>query len=122
MDVGLLDAAEAARPADLVVRGGRLVNVFTEEIYPADVAVAGDRIVAVGDVSEYTGEATVVVDAAGRHLVPGLIDGHIHLECSKLSVTMFANAVVPLGHHGRYLRAGPDLRGSRPRGRSRVPG
>jgi len=97
MDVGLLDAAAAARPADLVVTGGRLVNVFTEEIYPADVAVAGERIVAVGDVSEYVGEGTIIVDAAGRHLVPGLIDGHIHLECSKLSVTMFANTVVPFG-------------------------
>ncbi len=90
MDVGLLDAAAAARPADLVVTGGRLVNVFTEEIYPADVAVAGERIVAVGDVSEYVGEGTIIVDAAGRHLVPGLIDGHIHLECSKLSVTVVA--------------------------------
>jgi adenine deaminase len=97
MDVDLLDAAAAARPADLVVRGGRLVNVFTEEIYPADVAVAGQRIVAVGDVGEYVGAETATVDAAGRYLVPGLIDGHIHLECSKLSVTMFARTVVPFG-------------------------
>lgn len=97
MDMGLLDAAAASRPADLAIRGGRLVNVFTEEIYPADVAIAGERIVAVGDVGEYVGPETVIVDAAGHHLVPGLIDGHIHLECSKLSVTMFANAVVPCG-------------------------
>jgi adenine deaminase len=97
MDTGLLAAAAARRPADLAVRGGRLVNVFTEEIYPADVAIAGDRIVAVGDVGDYVGPETVTVDAAGHHLVPGLIDGHIHLECSKLSVTMFANTVVPCG-------------------------
>ncbi len=97
MDWDLLDAAAAARPADLAIRGGRLVNVFTAEIYPADVAVAGDRIVAVGDVGDYVGPETVLVDAAARYLVPGLIDGHIHLECSKLSVTMFANAVVPFG-------------------------
>jgi len=97
MDVDLLDAASAARPADLVVRNGRLVNVFTEEIYPADVAVSGERIVAVGDVSDWTGKETLIIDASGRHLVPGLIDGHIHLECSKLSVTMFARAVVPCG-------------------------
>jgi adenine deaminase len=43
------------------------------------------------------GEGTSIVDAAGHHLVPGLIDGHIHLECSKLSVTMFANTVLPFG-------------------------
>jgi adenine deaminase len=97
MDVGLLDAAAAARPADLAVLGGLLVNVFTEEIYPADVAIAGERIVAVGDVSEYLGDRTVIVTADGGHLVPGLIDGHIHLECSKLSVTAFANTVVPFG-------------------------
>jgi adenine deaminase len=97
MDIGLLDAAAAARPADLAIRGGQLVNVFTGEIYPADVAVAGDRIVAVGDVGGYLGRDTEIVDAAGGYLVPGLIDGHIHLECSKLSVTMFATAVVPRG-------------------------
>ena len=97
MDLNLLDAASAARPADLIVRRGRLVNVFTEEIYPADVAVAGDRIVAVGDVSSWVGGETSFIEAEGRHLVPGLIDGHLHLECSKLSVTMFAEAVVPFG-------------------------
>src|SRR5262249_2939333 len=97
MDVGLLDAAAAARPADLAVLGGGLVNVFTEEIYPADVAIAGERIVAVGDVSKYLGDRTLIVEADGSHLVPGLIDGHIHLECSKLSVTAFANTVVPFG-------------------------
>src|SRR5207247_467329 len=97
MDLNLLDAASAARPADLVVRGWFLVNVFTEEIYPADVAVAAERIVAVGEVDEYVGEETAVIDAVGRYLVPGLIDGHIHLECSKLSITMFARTVVPFG-------------------------
>jgi adenine deaminase len=97
MDVELLDVAAGARPADLVVRGGRLVNVFTEEIYPADVAVAGERIVAVGDVTGYASSTTEAIDAAGRYLVPGLIDGHLHLECSKLSVTMFARTVLPFG-------------------------
>jgi adenine deaminase len=97
MDLTLLDAASAARPADLVVRGGHLVNVCTEEIYPADVAVLGERIVAVGAVDEYVGSQTVIVDAKDRYLVPGLIDGHIHLECSKLSVTMFARTVLPFG-------------------------
>ena len=97
MDLNLLDAASAARPADLIVRRGRLVNVFTEEIYPADVAVAGDRIVAVGDVSSWVGGETSFIEAEGRYLVPGLVDGHLHLECSKLSVTMFAEAVVPFG-------------------------
>ncbi len=83
--------------ATLVVRGGRLVNVVSEEIYQADIAIYGDRIIAVGDVSEYTGPQTDIVDASGKYLVPGMIDGHLHVECSKLSLTSFAKAVVPLG-------------------------
>lgn len=96
-DLELVAVALGQSPADLVIRGGNLVNVFTEEIYPADVAVYGSKIAAVGDVSGQTGPDTKVVDASGLFLVPGLIDGHVHVECSKLSVTMFANAVVPRG-------------------------
>jgi adenine deaminase len=96
-DLDLVAVALGQFPADLVIRGGNLVNVFTEEIYPADVAVLGSKIAAVGDVSAQTGPDTTVVDASGFFLVPGLIDGHLHVECSKLSLTMFANAVVPLG-------------------------
>ncbi len=83
--------------ADKVVRNGVLVNVLTEEIYEADVAILGDKILAIGDVREFIGANTEFIDASGYHLVPGLIDGHIHLECSKLSVTMFAKLVVPRG-------------------------
>jgi adenine deaminase len=93
----LIDAAAGVRKADLVVTGGRLVNVTTGEIYEADVAIAGDRVAAIGDVANHRGPSTSLVDAAGLYLVPGLIDGHIHIECSKLSVTMFADAVVRFG-------------------------
>jgi len=92
-----IDAAEGVRKADLVLTGGRLVNVATGEIYAADVAIAGEWIAAVGDVGPHTGPDTEVVDVTGRYLVPGLIDGHLHLECSKLSVTMFADVVVRYG-------------------------
>ncbi|MGA2530927.1 MAG: amidohydrolase family protein, partial [Acidimicrobiales bacterium] len=92
-----IDAAEGIRKADLVLRGGELVNVTTGEIYRADVALAGDMIAAVGDVAPHTGPETTVLDVSGRYLVPGLIDGHLHIECSKLSVTMFADAVVRYG-------------------------
>lgn len=93
----LLDAAAGVRKADVVVTGGRLVNVTTGEIYEADVAIAGDRVAAIGDIANHQGPRTALVDAAGLYLVPGLIDGHIHIECSKLSVTMFADAVVRFG-------------------------
>ncbi|MER9774891.1 adenine deaminase [Mesorhizobium sp. M0220] len=90
-------AGRAEYKATLIVRGGTLVNVASGEIYPADVAVYKDRIVAVGHVSEYRGPETEMIDATGHFLCPGLIDGHLHVECSKMSVTSFAKAVVPLG-------------------------
>ena len=93
----LIRAGRAKTPAEKVIKGGILVNVMSEEIYPADVAVYQDTIVAVGDVEDYIGEDTEVIDAKGRYLVPGMIDGHIHSECSKLSITSYAKAVVPRG-------------------------
>lgn len=97
VDTALLDVAFGRRPADTVVTGGRLVNVLTGEVYAADVAVRGERIAAVGDVSAVHGPSTETIDAGGGYLVPGLIDGHIHVECSKLSMTMFADLVVAFG-------------------------
>lgn len=93
----LIRAGRGEIKADLVVRNGTLVNVVSEEIYPADVAIFGDRIVATGRVEPYVGPGTRILDAAGKFLCPGLIDGHLHVECSKMSITSFAKAVVPLG-------------------------
>ena len=93
-----LIAGGAKRPADLIIKNGQLVNVMTAEIYPAEVAIYQGKIVAVDpDVSAYQGTETRVIDAKQQYIVPGLIDGHIHVECSKLSMTSFAEAVVPHG-------------------------
>ncbi|WP_334330321.1 adenine deaminase C-terminal domain-containing protein [Companilactobacillus sp. HBUAS59699] len=94
----LIKAGSADIPADLVIKNGQLVNVSTKEIYPTQVAIYKNKIVAVDDdVSDYIGDSTKVIDAKGQYLVPGMIDGHIHVECSKLSMTSFAQAVVPHG-------------------------
>lgn len=93
----MIRAGRGINPADTVVKGGNLVNVMTSEIYPADVAIYKDMIAAVGDVTDYIGPDTKIIKADGKYLVPGLIDGHIHSECSKLSITSFAKAVVPCG-------------------------
>lgn len=94
----LIDAGAAKVPADLVIENGTLVNVDTSEYYAADIAVYRGTIVAVDpDVSDYVGENTRHIDASGKYLVPGMIDGHIHVECSKLSLTRFSQAVVPHG-------------------------
>lgn len=93
-----LDAGAAKLPADLVIEHGTLTNVDTGEFYPADVAIYHQKIVAVDhDVSAYVGPQTQHLDATGKYLVPGLIDGHIHVECSKLSMTRFAELAVPHG-------------------------
>ncbi|WP_324824591.1 adenine deaminase [Sinanaerobacter sp. ZZT-01] len=93
----LIRAGRGIIPADTVVLHGNLINVMSSEIYPADIAIYGDTIVAIGDVSDYIGPNTKTIDAEGKYLAPGLIDGHIHSECSKLSITSFAKAVVPRG-------------------------
>ncbi|QOX62877.1 adenine deaminase [Anoxybacterium hadale] len=93
----LIRAGRGLIPASTVILNGTLVNVMSSEIYKADVAIYEDTIVAIGDVQDYTGPETKTIDASGKYLVPGLIDGHIHSECSKLSITSFAKAVVPCG-------------------------
>ncbi|HWQ09985.1 MAG TPA: adenine deaminase C-terminal domain-containing protein, partial [Holophaga sp.] len=93
----LIRAGRGLLPADLAIQHGTLVNVTTRETYPADIAIFRNTIVAVGDVSSYIGPDTKLLDARGKYLVPGLIDGHIHSECSKMSLTSFAKAVVPVG-------------------------
>ncbi|GHP13504.1 adenine deaminase [Lentilactobacillus fungorum] len=94
----LIDAGAAKVPADMVIENGTLVNVDTAEYYPADVAIYHDKIVAVDDdVDDYVGPTTKRIDATGKYLVPGMIDGHIHVECSKMSMTRFAQATVPRG-------------------------
>ena len=93
----MIRAGRGKIPAHKVIRGGQLVNVMSSEVYPADIAVYNDMIAAVGDVEDYIGPDTEIIDAKGRYLVPGMIDGHIHSECSKLSITSYAKAVVPRG-------------------------
>jgi adenine deaminase len=90
MDRHILRTAMGKEPADLVVTNGRIVSVYTGEIYPGGVAVSSNRITAVGDVSYAAGDNTEVIDAEGKYLTPGFIDGHIHPESSNLSMTSFA--------------------------------
>lgn len=79
-------------PADLVISGGQLVNVFSGEIYRADIAIADGWVVGLG---RYNGRVTF--DAAGCYVTPGFIDAHLHLESSCVTVPEFARAVVPMG-------------------------
>jgi len=87
-----LAVARGDEPADLVVRGGRVFSVFTREWLETDVAIVDGHVAGLGD---YRGDEEL--DASGRHVVPGFVDAHMHLESSKLLVDEFARLVLPLG-------------------------
>ncbi|AIF67762.1 adenine deaminase [Terribacillus saccharophilus] len=93
------EVALGKRPADLIIRDGVLVNVFTGELLEhTDVVVSGDRIALVGKaLKEHEGPDTKVIEANGQHIVPGLIDGHMHVESTMLSVTEFSKAALAKG-------------------------
>lgn len=93
----LVEVALGEAPAELVIRGGNLVNVYSGEIYKADVAIQGRRIAAVGDVERCVGAATATIDATGRYLAPGFIDTHLHVGATSLTMTELARLLVARG-------------------------
>ena len=98
LDIRELIGAGFGEPkASVIISGGNLVNVCSAEIYQADIAIYKEFVVAIGDVSAYRGANTVEIDATDYYLTPGLIDGHLHIECSKLTISSFAKAVIPHG-------------------------
>jgi len=103
----LAATARGEIPATLVVRGGTLVSVTSGELLPnMSVAVRGSRIAYVGpDASHTLGDETRIVEAEGRYIAPGFLDGHCHIESSQITVTQFARAVLPLGTTGGYFDA-----------------
>ncbi|RKQ84904.1 adenine deaminase [Solirubrobacter pauli] len=88
----LIAVARGDAEPDTVITGARVFSAFTREWLDGDVALHGGKIAGIG---RYDGGARI--DAAGRYLVPGFIDAHVHLESAKLVPTEFARAVVPRG-------------------------
>jgi adenine deaminase len=93
----LIEAAQEQRPADLVLRGGRVVNVFSGEVEKVAVAVYAGRVVGFSAEPGAYADAREVIDLEGRYLAPSFIDAHIHLESTQLWVTEFARVAVPHG-------------------------
>ena len=95
----LVAVAAGRTPADMVVRGGKLVNVQTREVLNGwQVAIAHGRFAYVGvDASHCIGPDTQVVEVNGRYMIPGLCDGHMHIESGMLTPAEFAAAVIPHG-------------------------
>ena len=101
----LVDVAMGRAPADVLVRNGRWVNVHSGEIIAGtDVAIKSGRFAAVGGDLGYTaGSATKIIDAGDRYLVPGLCDGHMHVESGMITVTEFVRAVLPHGTTSMFI-------------------
>lgn len=78
--------------ADLLIKNGKIVNVFTGEIEKKDIAIFGGVIIGFGDY-----QARKVIDVNGDFLCPGLIDGHVHIESSMVTIPEFTRAVLPNG-------------------------
>ncbi len=89
----IIDVARGDAPADILLRDALVVNVFTGEILKQSVAVKDGVIAGVGDYDR----GKDIFDLAGKYLVPGLVDAHIHIESSMLTPAAFAAAVVPHG-------------------------
>jgi adenine deaminase len=102
----LIDTATGRKPADLVIHHGTWACVQTGEFIPEiDVAVKDGRIAYVGaDASKMIDpDSTLVLEAAGAYLVPGLLDGHMHVESGMLTVSEFVGAVLPHGTTGMFI-------------------
>jgi len=101
----LVDVAMGREKADLVIQNGQWVCVQSGEIIPkTDIAVLNDRIAYVGEDASHTiGENTKIIDAEGKYLVPGLLDGHMHVESGMITITEFVRTVAPRGTTGMFI-------------------
>ena len=89
----LISVARGRAPADCVLTGGRIINVFSGDIESADIAIADGTIAGVG--SGYVGIRRI--DLGGSFVAPGFIDAHVHIESSLCVPSQFAAALVPRG-------------------------
>jgi len=86
-------AARGDVPADLLLTNGRLVNVFSGEIYPVEIASKGSRVIGLGPGYQ----AAETLDLGGRYVAPGLIDAHVHVESSMCTPPQFSRVVLAHG-------------------------
>ncbi len=95
----LVNTAAGRSPADMIITGGIWVNVHTREALPDhDIAITKGRIAFVGpDASHCRGPKTQIIKAQSRYMIPGLCDGHMHIESGMLTPAEFARAVIPHG-------------------------
>ncbi|MFC4322846.1 adenine deaminase [Litchfieldia salsa] len=87
-----IEVASKRKKADLVIKNGRIVDVFNHQIYQLDIAITGGVIVGVGDY-----EGLEIIDAQNNYVCPSFIDSHVHIESSMVPPQEFAKVVIPHG-------------------------
>ncbi|EPZ38847.1 adenine deaminase [Anoxybacillus ayderensis] len=87
-----LAVASKRQRADIVIKNGKIVDVFTHNVIEEDIAIVDGKIVGIGKYEGHT-----IIDAQGKYVCPGLIDGHVHIESSMVTPSEFARVVVPHG-------------------------
>ncbi len=87
-----LEASAKKIKADVVVKNGKIIDVFNGEILEEDIAIKDGVIIGIG---HYEGEETI--DAKGKYISPGFIDGHVHIESAMVTPQQFSQVVVPHG-------------------------
>ena len=89
----MIDQGTGRMPADIVLKGGRFLDLVTGELVASDIAICEDRIV--GTCGTYSGASEI--DITGRIVVPGFIDTHLHIESSLVTPLEFDRCVLPYG-------------------------
>ena len=92
-----IQVARGAQPADLLLTNAQIVDLYNLDVIPGQIAIADARIAGISPNGAAWYRATEVVDLEGQYVAPGLIDGHVHVESSMVSIPEFARAVVPGG-------------------------
>lgn len=87
-----IDIASGIRKADIVIKNSKIVNVYTHQIEEGDIAISDGMIAGIGSY-----EGLYELDAKGKYAIPGLMDGHIHIESAYVTPAEFGRLVVPHG-------------------------
>lgn len=87
-----LAASAKKTKADIVVKNGKIIDVFNGDLIEEDIAIQDGVIIGIG---QYEGEN--IIDAKGKYISPGFIDGHVHIESAMVTPQQFSKVVVPHG-------------------------
>lgn len=87
-----ISVAAKREPADIVIKNGKIIDVFNGEIINGDIAIVDGYFAGIG---EYEGKR--VIDANGCYVSPAFIDGHVHIESSMVTPNEFAKVLLPHG-------------------------